>query len=460
GGESWSTFNSPENETIEEIIADPYNPERIWIVKSGFTEGAKVYQSETGGQSWINISGTLPNISALSIIYQEGTNDGIYLGMTYGVYYRNGTMDDWIYFGQGLPNTEIRDLDIQYNSGKIRCATYGRGLFEADLYPIDEIQPDASFSAALKTVCLGDTVFFINESTGADTFLWNFGDGTLSNNYSPDHIYPEPGRYTVSLTATGDQLSGNMTRHSYIEINPYLPPVNIGEKDRDKGSVLYLNDDSFGMIFNVHFPSILLSVKVYTFVKGNRRFEVYDKNGTLVSKATVNLHSGENRVPLGFYLSPGTDYVLRVSGFAYLFYNSDGARYPYAKNDLLSITGNTAFSREKYYYFYDWEVQYMTCSDESLPVTGEAENVAADRIIIAPNPVWDQFTVTLMGFGLDEMVNIRIFTLEGILVYKAAINQERKITLPRSILPEAAGIYILEAGSPGNRYTKSIVTVN
>ena len=49
-----------------------------------------------------------------------------------------------------------------------------------------------------------DPVFqFSNSSTGADTYLWNFGDGTNSSATSPSHTYPQtPGNYTVTLTAT------------------------------------------------------------------------------------------------------------------------------------------------------------------------------------------------------------------------------------------------------------------
>lgn len=44
-------------------------------------------------------------------------------------------------------------------------------------------------------------VGFANLSTGATTFFWNFGDGATSTLFAPEHNFPNPGEYTVSLIA-------------------------------------------------------------------------------------------------------------------------------------------------------------------------------------------------------------------------------------------------------------------
>lgn len=51
-------------------------------------------------------------------------------------------------------------------------------------------------------VCQNTEAQFINESIGADTYLWDFGDGTTSTAVSPVHIFTEPGTYTVALSAS------------------------------------------------------------------------------------------------------------------------------------------------------------------------------------------------------------------------------------------------------------------
>lgn len=44
-------------------------------------------------------------------------------------------------------------------------------------------------------------VTFTNTSSGALTYLWNFGDGNRSSDASPVHAFTVPGNYTVTLTS-------------------------------------------------------------------------------------------------------------------------------------------------------------------------------------------------------------------------------------------------------------------
>ena len=46
-------------------------------------------------------------------------------------------------------------------------------------------------------------VFFTNQSVNADTYAWDFGDGSTSPNQSPAHSYASPGTYVVRLASSG-----------------------------------------------------------------------------------------------------------------------------------------------------------------------------------------------------------------------------------------------------------------
>ncbi len=61
---------------------------------------------------------------------------------------------------------------------------------------------NASFTVDKDTLCPGDEVNFTNTSVNAYYLLWNFGDGTTSEQKNPTHIYSQPGTYTVTLKAT------------------------------------------------------------------------------------------------------------------------------------------------------------------------------------------------------------------------------------------------------------------
>jgi len=46
---------------------------------------------------------------------------------------------------------------------------------------------------------------FVNNSIGAESYLWDFGDGSTSTEINGEHSYDETGVYTVSLVAWSDK---------------------------------------------------------------------------------------------------------------------------------------------------------------------------------------------------------------------------------------------------------------
>lgn len=70
------------------------------------------------------------------------------------------------------------------------------------------------------------TVGFTNQSTGATTYAWTFGDGGTSTSQNPSHTYTTAGTYTVSLTASDGINSDTETKTGYITVSGgSLPPV-------------------------------------------------------------------------------------------------------------------------------------------------------------------------------------------------------------------------------------------
>ena len=78
----------------------------------------------------------------------------------------------------------------------------------------------AAFNGSPRSGTLPLEVTFTNASTGAESFLWTFGDGQTSNERSPTHLYSEEGTYTVSLRATGPGGTNTKTEPDYIVVRP------------------------------------------------------------------------------------------------------------------------------------------------------------------------------------------------------------------------------------------------
>lgn len=222
-GDNWSQINIPNTgENITYIGISPYSPDEVYLTFSGYSENEKVYKSTDGGLNWENYSAGLPNVPANCIVTQEGSTI-IYVGTDLGVFVRDADATEWQAFNEGLPNVIINEMEIDYQRGKLVAATYGRGMWESDLYSQEGVL-SASFSYFSNDICSGEFNFY-NTSAGETSVSWNFGDGSSSTENNPNHTYSSTGAYTVVLTVQDD--SGNSdTYEEQIEINAESLNVN------------------------------------------------------------------------------------------------------------------------------------------------------------------------------------------------------------------------------------------
>ncbi len=64
--------------------------------------------------------------------------------------------------------------------------------------------------------CLRNNVFvFANTSTGGASYLWNFGDSTISTDFTPTHTYSNAGYFTVKLIVTNTNGCKESTTRSF-----------------------------------------------------------------------------------------------------------------------------------------------------------------------------------------------------------------------------------------------------
>ena len=149
GGSNWMTvpvgaITGNTGNALSSITVSETNPLLLWVTISGYDAANKVLRSIDGGFNWTNVSGTLPNIPVNCGVYENGSDDGLYVGTDLGVFHRDDTMLDWEAFNTGLPNVQVNDLEIAYVNGTLWAATFGRGLWRtelATLIGVPEIKP-------------------------------------------------------------------------------------------------------------------------------------------------------------------------------------------------------------------------------------------------------------------------------------------------------------------------------
>ena len=145
GGSSWldisTNFPSVCWRSVTDLVINPTNPQELWVSLGGFAENpvgsgngvSRVYHSSDGGTNWNDYSSGLPEFPINCIVYQKGSNNGLYVGTDVGVFYREGCMAQWSCFSANLPPVFVTDLEINSATGKIVAATFGRGIWESDL---------------------------------------------------------------------------------------------------------------------------------------------------------------------------------------------------------------------------------------------------------------------------------------------------------------------------------------
>jgi len=217
GGTSWTTVTGTVpvgSGSPQWIIISPTDPNKAWVMLSGYSAGNKVFTTTNGGATWTNYTANLPNIPANCGVYQVGSSDRIYVGMDVGVYYRDNTQLTWTLYNTGLPNTPLADMEISpADPTKLIAATYGRGVWKVDV--IASLAPVTAFNYS-GTPCTGSPVQFNDVSiNGPTSWTWSAapaGGVTINtpSTQNPTITFANPGTYTVSLATSNGNGPGTI----------------------------------------------------------------------------------------------------------------------------------------------------------------------------------------------------------------------------------------------------------
>lgn len=134
-GKTWTKISSQfdnllTNAVISDVEVDDNHPDRVWFTLRNLEEKKKVFYSENGGKTWVNMSYNLPNVPVNRIEYNQKTGQLI-IANDYGVYYLENKT--WKPYGKGLPKVIITSMVLDHNFNELIVSTFGRGAWSVPL---------------------------------------------------------------------------------------------------------------------------------------------------------------------------------------------------------------------------------------------------------------------------------------------------------------------------------------
>jgi PKD repeat protein len=128
-------------------------------------------------------------------------------------------------FGDGGLSQEIAPTHTYLVPGNFKVKLTATGPGGTDISEDVTIEvfenPFAQFEVVPKVLYLPAKPVFINRSVGATIYEWDFGDGNTSTEFSPNHLYEQPGFYTISLKVKNSfGCTDQSTLNEAIKVEP------------------------------------------------------------------------------------------------------------------------------------------------------------------------------------------------------------------------------------------------
>lgn len=237
GGQSWNTVTIPAGNSRRMLLAiNPENENELWIAYPGGSNGSKVFHTNNGGTSWTNITSTLLNgESVQALVHIAGTDGALYVGTEKSVFYKDAN-NQWTQENAGLPfRINVNILRPFYRDGKIRLASYGKGIWQSALNtqparPIARITVDKleqAYFCELDSFRFED-YSFLNHNNAQWSWAFPTGQPTSSTQRNPAVHFAQSGQHLAILTVTNGQGQSS-TDSLWIHVAAYQAPQVLNE---------------------------------------------------------------------------------------------------------------------------------------------------------------------------------------------------------------------------------------
>jgi gliding motility-associated-like protein len=249
--------------------------------------------------------------------------------------------------------------------------------------------PFVDFRVDTTVACAFGNVAFTDLSNPADTWNWDFGDGTTSSARNPVHSYTDTGTFTVTLTVTNNGCPRSVTKTQYIQVRPPIANFEYTVNCNNKYNVNFSN---FSLVNAIYGPVTYLwefgDPANSTSTQANPSF-VYPALGTYNVKLTVTNGGCSNTISIPVQL------VAELADFT-------ATDLTPCKNEVITL--NAVSSNAANIVQYDWVI------NGGAPISGGR----SIQISFPANGVYSvQLTITDQNGCVDTKTVNNYITVSG-----------------------------------------------
>ena len=163
-GNVWRTINNGQTwQNVTATLPDRYvtsvrtsfnNPNTVYVTHSGYRDGdfiPHIHKSTNNGTTWVDITGDLGDMAVNDILPFEGNDSLLFAATDAGVYATVNMGVNWYRVGTNMPILIVDDVEFNASTGRLIAGTHGRSIMT---YPLDKIltdlAPDMVFAMDVK----------------------------------------------------------------------------------------------------------------------------------------------------------------------------------------------------------------------------------------------------------------------------------------------------------------------
>lgn len=473
GGVSWGDIkNNLPNYSITDVVFDPNDDNTIVVTYARYqTDNSKVFITHDQGATWQNITYNLGNMPVRSVVIDHTDTSTIYLGTEIGLYKKAMSDNTWSLYNTDLPNMSIKELEIMWGSNTIRASTWGRGLWEYDVFgradypsittteitnrPTIQSPKEGVDQLVTSTISYNGTLTSAHVEWSVDNPTFGnvipmsntMGDTWVSDTPLPD--YPAGTKLYFKVFAVGDNGDTTETYKFMYTIEPFEYCVTSGESANGN---LYISQVDVATMSNTSVND------AYTYYSGSLVELDLNQMYTIALSANTNWSNND----LGAWIDYNGDAEFDDSE---LIITEPGIGNFATANFIVPVTAKTNEELRMRIRLGYWDSPVFDPCGTTL---GEVEDypvmitnnilsntddysLVDSTVHVSPNPASGQIQITS---DVNTIHSVQLFDIRGRLILETS-NNSNELTLDLGSLSSA--LYVISIKVGGATVVKKIV---